>query len=393
MEKGRNHPVALLRLGFRPFYLLAALYAVLAVPGWILMYLGVLPQPASMPSLFWHIHEMLFAFVGAIITGFLFTAVPNWTGRQTPTGTALALLALVWLAGRVLLYVGGPALADVAVIIDGAFLFLVSAALAWPVWQSRNYRNFGVVGIVLLIAVANLLFDLVVTGRLAVSLDRILFTGLNAIILIMVVIAGRVIPFFTGNALPEADVARIPWLDRLAVATVLLLLVVDALVPAQATLVAAVALLAAAGNGWRMHSWAFTATLKRPILWILHVGYAWIVIGLVLKGLAGLVDWIPRQAVVHSITVGAIGSLTLGMMTRTALGHSGRPLVLPPSITWCYLLINLAAVIRVAGAFTAADTQRFSLILSSLAWALAYLVYVIVYWPILTRPRVDGRPG
>ncbi len=392
MGNGGTHPVPLLRLGFRPFYLLAGLFAVFAVPAWMAVYFGLLDSPSSMPTLFWHAHEMLFGFAAAVIAGFLLTAVPNWTGRPTPTGWGLAMLALLWLLGRLFLWFDDVLATPFNITLDTAFLFLLAAVLARPIWQSRNLRNFGIVGIVLIIALANLLFHLVITGRVGASLLAVLNTGLDAIILIMVIIGGRVIPFFTANALPEAGARRHALADRLSIASVLCLLVADAVAPATPA-VALLAVLAAVVNGWRMLFWAPLVTLKRPILWILNVGYAWIVIGLLLKGIAPGLEWIPRQAAVHAITVGAIGSLTLGMMTRTALGHSGRPLVLPGPVVWSYVFVNAAALIRVAGTFGSVELLRSSLIVSTLAWSAAYALFLIVYWPILTLARVDGRPG
>lgn len=390
-NNGMLHPVPLLRLGFRPFYLLGALFAVIGLPVWMAQYFGLLASPAQVPSILWHAHEMLFGFVGAIITGFLFTAVRNWTGRPTPTGLSLALLALLWVAGRVVFWVAAvPAVASV--IIDTSFLFLIALLLLKPVLAAGNYRNLGVVAIVLAFAAANLLFHLAAIGVLHYSLVAALHNGLNAVIVIIVIIGGRVIPFFTANAVPESNARREPGADLGAIGSVVLVLVIDAL-PEGRVIVPPVALAAALFNAWRMFSWGTAAVLGRPILWILHLGYAWIVAGLALKGLAGWTDLVAAPAAVHAVTIGAIGSMTMGMMTRTALGHSGRPLVLQPVMVWSYVLINLAALIRVGGTFLPAGVYGYSLLLSAVAWSAAWLIYAVVYWPILTRPRVDGRPG
>jgi uncharacterized protein involved in response to NO len=387
----RLHPIPLLRLGFRPFYLLGGLFAAVGLPVWMAVYFGLLSSPASMPAVFWHAHEMLFGFVGAVITGFLFTAVGNWTGRQTPTGLPLALLALLWLAGRIVFWIDAIPIA-VSIIIDTAFLFLVTLAILRPVLATGNYRNLGVVAVVGLFAAANLLFHLANTGVVHYSLITALHNGLNAVILIIAVIGGRVIPFFTANAVPDSGARRDPAADMVAIGAIIVLLVVGAL-PEGRLVEPPVAIAAALANAWRMLSWGSMATLRRPILWVLHLGYAWIVAGLALQGLAGLGVTVPPQAAVHAITVGAIGSLTLGMMSRTALGHTGRPLTPSRPVVWAYVLVNLAALIRVAGAFVPYGGYSASLILAAAAWSAAWLVFFVIFWPILTRPRPDGRPG
>jgi len=391
MNNGKLHPVPLLRLGFRPFYLLGGLFAAAGLPLWMAVYFNLLSAPAAIPAIFWHAHEMLFGFVGAVVAGFLFTAVGNWTGRATPTGIPLALLALLWLAGRIVFWI--PAVPyPAAIIVDVSFLFLVAAAVLKPILAARNYHNLGIAAIVLLFAAANLLFHLSLLGVVHYSLITALHNGLNLVILIIVVIGGRVIPFFTARAVPDSGARREPAADLAAVGSVLLLLIIDAL-PRGVEIVPPVAFAAAAFNAWRMAYWGTPSVAGRPILWILHLGYAWIVAGLALKGLAAWTGVVNAPAAVHAVTVGAIGSMTVGMMTRTALGHSGRPLVLAGAVIWSYALVNLAAVIRVAGTFLPGQWYGLSLLLSAAAWTAAWLLFVIIYWPILTRPRMDGRPG
>lgn len=385
------YPVPLLRLGFRPFYLCGGLFAVLGLPAWMAVYFGLLQGPTLMPSLLWHAHEMLFGFVGAIIAGFLFTAVVNWTGRPTPRGIPLALLTGLWVAGRIVFWIDAIPVA-VSVLVDSAFLFLVAVAILKPVFAAANWRNLGVVAIVTLLAVANLLFHLANTGVVHYSLAAALQNGLNVVILIIVVIGGRVIPFFTANAIPGSGVRRDPAGDMLGIGSVILMLIVDAL-PQGGAIVPPVALAAAVFNAWRMYPWMSASVLEKPILWVLYLGYAWVVAGLALKGLSGWTGLVPQTAAVHAITVGAIGSMTLGMMTRTALGHSGRPLILPRAVVWGYVLVNLAALVRVAGTFLATKGYAASLLLATVAWSAAWLIFVVVYWPILTGPRIDGRPG
>lgn len=363
----------------------------IGIPAWMAIYFGLLQAPALMPSLLWHAHEMLFGFVGAIVAGFLFTAVANWTGRPTPRGVPLALLTLLWIAGRTVFWF--DVIPDVvSILVDASFLFLVALAILKPVLAAANWRNLGVVAIVALFAAANLLFHLANTGVVHYSLAAALQNGLNVVVLIIVVIGGRVIPFFTANTIPGSGAHRDSAGDILGIGSVVLVLIIEAL-PQGASILPPVALAAALFNAWRMVSWAPVAALDKPILWVLHLGYAWVIVGLALKGLSVETNLVPQTAAVHAITVGAIGTMTLGMMTRTALGHSGRPLVLPRPVVWSYVLVNLAALVRVAGTFVASGGYALSLLFSTAAWSAAWLIFVIVYWPILTRPRIDGRPG
>ena len=388
---GRTHPVALLRLGFRPFYLLAGIYAAISIPAWTGMYFGLLPMPVLFPPGWWHAHEMIFGYTAAVITGFLFTAVPNWSGRPTPTGVPLALLAVLWIAGRVLINLDIVPV-TITVIVDCAFLFLAAGALFVPIIGARNYRNYGVIAVVLAMACANLGLHLSYMKVISYPPDLTLSLGLNAIILIMVIIGGRVIPFFTANVLQGIEIRRGTISDILAIISVVLLLIASA-VPLLRSLVPELSIIASILNGWRMRSWRFAMIRQRPILWILHLGYAWIVLGLLLAGLAAWVPAMPRSAFIHAITVGAVGSLTLGMMTRTALGHSGRPLELARPVVWSYYLISIAAVARILGTIVPANLFKVTIIISVITWSTAFLIFLYVYWPILTRPRADGKPG
>ena len=280
----------------------------------------------------------------------------------------------------------------VIVLLDSSFLFLVAAALIVPIIGARNYRNFGVLAVILALALANLGLHLSYLGVIEYPANMTLTLGLNAVILIMVIIGGRVIPFFTANVLQGIDIHRGTPADILAITSVVVLLAASA-IPDMQFLVPELSITAGILNAWRMRAWQFFRIAGKPILWILHCGYAWIVIGLLLAGLMEWIPAIPRSAAIHAITVGAVGSLTLGMMTRTALGHSGQPLILARPIVWSYYLINFAALARILGTIVPAGIFKLTMVTTVLAWSLAFLIFVIVYWPILTRPRVDGKPG
>jgi len=268
----------------------------------------------------------------------------------------------------------------------------VALALLPGLWRRRNYRNLGFVPLVLLFALANLSVHLSWMGRSPLSADMALDFTLNLVLLIMVVMGGRVIPSFTRNALPQAGVRQSPLLDKTAIATVAALTVVEAL-PVDSAGVGVAALLAALANGARLARWGGWVTRGTPLLWVLHLAYGWVVLGLALKGAAAFLPDVPASAGAHAITVGGIGLLTLGMMSRVALGHTGRPLRVSSLIVVAYGLLNLAALVRVAVPWLSAGAQTGALHTSGLLWSLAFLLFTVVYAPILTRPRADGMPG
>lgn len=382
----------LLWLGLRPFYLLAALLAALWVPLWVAVVTGHAPAVVWAGPVLWHGHEMVYGFVAAVMSGFLLTAVRNWTGRPTPTGLPLGLLALLWIAGRALMLAADAVPGWLVAAVDVAFLPAVAAALLPPLLRTRNRRNLVFPVVLLALAGANLAMHLQALGVLAGAAQPALRFALDAILVVMVVIGGRVIPSFTANALPGAGVRGAGAVDRLAVALVVLLLVLR-LAEGGGVVTGAAALAAALANAARMLGWRAAATRRTPILWILHAGYAWIVVALVLDGLAALDLGATRAAAVHALTVGAIGSLTLGMMTRSALGHTGRALRAPPATAVAYGLVNAAALVRVFLPLAAPGWYLDALLVSGLAWSAAFALFVIGYWPVLSRPRLDGRPG
>ena len=379
-------------LGFRPLFLLAGVFAALIIPLWLAFFTGLWPAPPYPGLLGWHAHEMLFGYTIAVVAGFLLTAVPNWTGLPTAKGSLLAVLAFLWLAARCALASTAVVPAWLAAVLDVTFLPIIAAVLLSPLWRSRNRRNLAFPFVLLALAGANLVFHLQALGVLTSGSDRALQFTLNAVTLIMTVIGGRVIPVFTANALPAVRVRRLAWVDGFAVGLVILVLVVDLLPPLH-IIAGPVALLAAAANIIRMWCWRSIATRRVPMLWVLHLGYAWIGVALTLKGLVGLVPAITPSAAIHALTVGAIGSLTLGMMSRVALGHTGRVIVASSAMTAAFVFINAAAIVRVAIPIAAPESYLQGLIVSGLLWTMAFALFVIEFFPILTRPRVDGKPG
>jgi len=379
--------VALWNLGFRPFYLLASVYAALVVLYWALQYAGAIPATrARSPA--WHGHEMLFGYTLAVVAGFLLTAVRNWTARPTPSGVPLMLMAALWVAGRVLVLTPWAA---AAAVVNAAFPVAVAIGIGIPIVQSRNQRNYFFVALMLLLGLAVLAFHLGSQGVLQWPQRASLQGGLDVVLFILAVMGGRVIPMFTNNGVPGVAATRHPVLEKLALGGVLLLLAAD-LLQLPPGIVGAIALVVAAVHALRLYLWQPWRTFGTPIVWVLHVAYAWIVVHLVLRGLAAL--GLPGELLaIHALTIGAIGGMTIGMMTRTARGHTGRPLVADRFEVICYVLVALAAAIRVFGGMLLPDAYVATVVVSGLCWSAAFALYAVRYWPVLSRPRLDGKPG
>ncbi len=381
------HRLALFDLGFRPFYLLAAGFAALSIPLWALQFSGWLKEPYLAGPL-WHAHEMLFGFTLAVIVGFLFTAGRNWSNQPTPTGWPLAALAALWLAAR-LLVLTPFALAAAAANI--AFPLAAAVALAIPFVKSRNQRNYFFVGLLGLLALAAAVIHLSQLGWLALPPGRGVQVALDVVLFILSVMAGRVVPMFTNNGVPGAAATRRPWVEKAALGSVLALIVLDALGVDGAPL-AVVAALAAAAHAVRWALWQPWTTLRAPLVWVLHLAYLWVPLHLGLR-VAGVLGWAAPSLAVHALTVGAVGGMIIGMMTRTARGHTARPLRADGVEVACYVLVALAALVRVGGPLLAPSQLVGAVLVSAVLWSAGFGLYAVRYWPILSRPRLDGRPG
>lgn len=382
----------LLRLGFRPFYLGAALFALLSVPLWVALFLGQLTLNMALPPLLWHAHEMLFGFAVAVILGFLLTAVKAWTGLTTPRGAILGALALLWLAARVAAVTGPYALYAV---LDLLLLPLVAAVLTRLLLRARNRRNLTLAGMLMLLALVNGLFHLSVTGTLAISPMTPLYAALALIVMIESVIAGRVIPAFTMSATPGLKLKVRAPLERATLALTALALLLWVLAPAGAAWSLATGLafsVAAVAQTARLLQWRPALTRHRPILWILHLSYAWIPLGLALLA-AGQFGWIAASAGVHALAIGATAGLIIGMMTRTARGHTGRALQVSRPEIAAYVLVMAAAAVRVLLPLAVPQWLPQALVFAAVAWAAAFAIYLFVFTPWLLTTRVDGKDG
>ena len=378
----------LLRLGFRPFYLGTALLACLAVPLWIAVFLGRIQVTLPMSPLLWHAHEMLFGFAAGVVVGFLLTAVKAWTGLETARGPLLGALALLWLAARLASLVAPYA---VYATLDMLLLPAVAAVLLRVLIKAGNKRNIPLICLLLLMAAANLVFHLSVLGIVAVPAVSALYAELALILMVVSVITGRVVPMFTRNVTPGLviNMPRKFELSLLAVTAVALALWVFA-APAPAVLVASLA--AGVMHAVRLWKWHPQVTFKRPILWILHASYAWLPLGFVLLALAQL-GWVVPSLAVHAFAVGVIGGLIIGMVTRTARGHTGRPLQPSRGEVVAYALVMLAAVLRVLVPAVQPAWYAYALEGAACLWAIAFAIYLVIYTPWLMRTRLDGKDG
>ncbi|NML48606.1 NnrS family protein [Ramlibacter sp. G-1-2-2] len=378
---------ALWQLGFRPFYLLASTFAAVSILLWALQFTGHLAAP-YLPGPLWHAHEMLFGFTLVVVVGFLFTAGRNWSGLPTPAGGKLAALAALWLAGRLLVLTPwGWASA----LVNAAFPLAAAIALAIPFVRAGNKRNYFFVGLLVLLSIANLAVHLSQLGVLALPAWAGIGLGLDVVLFILCVMGGRVIPMFTNNGVPGAGAEKRPWVEKLALGSVLALLVADALqVPAW--LLAAVAAIAAAAHLTRWLLWRPWRTLRTPLVWVLHLAYGWIPVHLALRALAALA-WVQSSTATHALTVGAIGGLVIGMMTRTARGHTARPLKADRWDTSAYLLVAAAAFVRVLLPVIAPALLLQAILASGVLWSAGFALYTVRYFNVLTRPRLDGKPG
>jgi uncharacterized protein involved in response to NO len=378
---------ALWALGFRPFYLLAAAFAALSVAIWVLQYAGVLPAMAIRGPV-WHGHEMLFGYAIAVVAGFLFTAVRTWAQRPTPTGALLAAIALLWVAGRVLVL---TPFGLAAAIVNALFPLAVAAGIAVPLVSGGNKRNYFFVALLAGASVAILLLHLSSLGIVAWPERVSLQAGLDIVLFIISVIAGRVLPMFTNNGVPGAGATRHPGVEKAALGSVLLLLAAD-VVGAPGGVVAVIALVAAVAHGARLALWRPWRTRPNPLVWVLHAAYAWVPIHLVLRALV-VADRVPAPLATHALAIGVIGGMTIGMMTRTARGHTGRPLVADRFEVACYVLVQLAAIVRVLVPLAWPRGYMVTVMVAGTLWSAAFALYCVRYWPVLTRPRLDGKPG
>jgi uncharacterized protein involved in response to NO len=382
---------AILRYGFRPFFLLAGIHAAIALPAWLIFLHHPALSTSPIPPLAWHAHEMLFGFIMAAVAGFLLTAVPSWTSQRGYAGVPLLCLALLWIAGRLVSSFAAGLPAMMVALIDLAFIPALALTILPALIRSGMTRNFVFIGLLAALFVSNLQFHF--AGAARVDSLRL---GINVVLLMVAMVGGRILPAFTSSGLKQRGIdikiRRYPPLDFASLIAVLAVIIIDVLVPGSA-IAAAAAIIAATLLTLRLARWQGHRTLRDPIIWALHLGYAWLPVGLALKAAWLLGAAIAETSWLHALTAGAFSTMILAVMSRAALGHTGREIVASRPIVSAYCLIGVAALMRVFGPILQIDAWRFWIIASGSLWALGFFLFVVVYAPILCSARADGRAG
>ncbi len=381
--------------GFRPFFLGAGLAAVLLVPWWVANLTGRLPLATAWPPALWHGHEMVFGFIVAALSGFLLTAVPSWTGQRGFAGWPLLGLSALWLLGRLLVASSAhwPGLLTAGV--DLAFLPVLALMLMPPLLRAGN-RHAPLLVALLVLCCANGLFYWALSNGDAALAHRTLIAAVDLVLLLVTVIGGRIIPAFTTAALKahgsDRPLQRLPGVNALAIASMAALLIIDLTLP-DSRVAGTCALFAALIQAARLAQWGTLRILRQPIVWILHLAYAWLPFGLALKALSLLTGTPVAAFWLHALTIGAAATMIMAVITRAALGHTGRPLVVRPITVVAYVLLTAAAAMRSLGPALASVPYVAVITLTALLWTAAFLLFLWVYAPILLMPRADGKPG
>lgn len=387
--------IPVLSYGFRPFFLAAGFCAVLLVPWWAASFALHVPLGSDWPPSLWHGHEMLFGFIVAAIAGFLLTAVPSWTGQRGFAGWPLALLACLWLVGRLVVATSKLWPFPLVAALDLAFIPALAAFLVPPLLRALN-RNSPLLLVLAALWAANGTFYYALAHADESLARHTLVVTVDIVLLLVTVIGGRIVPAFTSSALKHTGITlpayALPGITPLAIASMVAVTLGDVFVSNTAA-AGALALLAAAIQAIRMGAWRTLKTLRLPIVWVLHLSYAWIPVGLALKALALLTGSAFGAFWLHALTIGAVTTMVLAVMTRASLGHTGRALRVSPAIAVAYVLVATATVVRVFGVFWLGLSYAADIVLAATLWSLAFGLFLGIYAPILLGPRIDGKPG
>ena len=381
--------------GFRPFFLLAGVYAAVAISFWLWAYNKGLSLAGPLPSQLWHSHEMLFGFIAAAVAGFVLTAVPSWTGSRGFAGAPLIALVILWFAGR-LAFLFFDAVPFVFVgLAEMLFLPAVIATIAPSLFRTRN-RNTVLLLVIAALWAADLVFLYAVQAGDVATASAALRAGIDVVLILLTIIAGRVVPPFTANALRKRGIdvsMRSTKVVEVGVLVAMFAYIAVDVFSADRMVIVAVSAIAAALHFVRLSGWQGLKSRHDPIVWILHIGYLWIPIGLTLRALylGGGFAWAAHWQ--HALAAGAAATMILSIMTRASLGHTGRELVVSPVTTAAYLSLVLAIVVRVFGPALLPVSYSVTILLAGSIWVLTFLLFAVVYVPILLGPRVDGKHG
>jgi len=397
MQDKITHP--LFESGFRIFFIAAAFYAVSIMSLWSAQMSGmtdILDRIVSMPLSIWHAHELIFGVIIAVVAGFLTTAVPVWTGTPRIRGAQLIFLFLLWFAGRVAILSSAKFPAEFVALIDLLFIPALAFIIAKPIITQKLWRNLGFIPLLFLIMIGNVLIHIEELGWGEDTAGVGIRLSIGLLILMTVVIGGRVIPFFTQNWLDRHDkkvtTTTPEWIDRVTIISCLITVVASTF-PMDGLLLTALNVLTGVLILIRLSYWQGQHTISDPIMWILHVGYALMGLGFLAEALSLSTDLLPEVLAQHVFTIGGLSIMILGMMSRIALGHTGRPLIIHPLITVAYLAMILSLLSRILTPLFLPDFYEAGLALAGISWVAAWVLYLIIYTPILLSPRPDGKAG
>lgn len=386
---------ALFEYGFRPFFLLCGAYALIMIPWWMYRFAHSSVSFGGLPAIYWHAHEMIFGFVMAAIAGFLLTAVPSWTGERGFAGWPLMIAAALWAAGRVAMSAAGATPFWLLAVAELALVPCLLALLAPPILRTRN-RNLPVLAVLVVLWLIDAAFVVGVARGDTLLAAGAMRLAIDFALVLVTIIGGRIVPTFTASALRRrgetvSTITRKP-LEYVVIGLMIAIAIVD-IFAAQAWLSGVLAALAALAQAMRLAGWRSFRTGGEPILWVMHLAYAWIPLGLALKACALLGDFTWASKWEHALGAGALATMILAVMTRVALGHTGRALSVSRVIAVAYLLLTCATLLRVFGIALFPEHYLLTLTVAGIAWMLAFGIFLVVYAPILWWPRADGKPG
>jgi uncharacterized protein involved in response to NO len=394
LERESATGIPLFRLAFRPFFLGAGIFAVVSVFIWMLVFVhGANLSLSGMAPTTWHAHEMIFGYAMAVIAGFLLTAIKNWTGQQTLRGPGLVVLFALWLLARAIPLTGLDAPLAVLAFIDLAFMLLLVFAAIMPVLKVKQYKQLGVVSKLVLLMLSNMLFYLGATGVIEDGERWGLYSGIYMVIALVFVMARRVIPFFIEKGIDgQAKIKNWLWLDLSSLVLLIALWIVDVFTNLE-TAVSVIAGALTVLHLIRMAGWYTGQIWSKPLLWVLYIAYGAFVAGFALKAAESWFGLSPSFSV-HAFAYGGIGVMTLGMMSRVILGHTGRNVFEPPPILiWCFALLVCGALFRVVFPLISMNYYIYWIGISQLLWIAAFMIFLVVYAPMLWSTRIDGRDG
>ncbi len=381
---------AFFSFAFRPLFLFGALFSIISLLLWSQALTGSIQLQVYGGMFWWHMHEMLFAFVTAIIIGFLLTAVQNWTGVRSLNGRGLMVLVGIWLLARVVMFF--PTLVPLWLIalLDMLFLPIAAIALAMPIIKVKLWRNILFIPILLIMTVCNGMMHYSVLAQAPEILTGATTFMVLLVTLIMCIMGGRVFPMFTANGTKTPRVPALAWLEKASMVSIIIAVISGSgVLPLPAEFIAIVFIVSGLLHAFRVFRWKFSVTLQTPLVWSLHISYWALSVGLVMFGLAKITSVVSISQAIHTLTVGAMGTMILAMISRVSLGHTGRNIIVGKVMTFAFISIVAALITRVFAHYVISD-YNLVIQLSVLLWVVAYGCFVALYLPILTRPRADA---